>query len=126
MEGNMAGRTRGSGPRGEHDREGFIALVAGTAESLVRNEGFRALGMRRLAAATESSQNGGGNRGLASSACASGSRLSFMMRRMAGRARRSYPKATSSIRHQEGRITARHGVIALTRQSLVWSRERRC
>ena len=47
----MAGKTRGTGPRGEHDREGFIALVAGTAESLVRNEGFRALGMRRLAAA---------------------------------------------------------------------------
>ncbi|GJE68983.1 hypothetical protein CHKEEEPN_0506 [Methylorubrum podarium] len=51
MAGNMAGKSRGSGPRGEHDREGFIALVAGTAESLVRNEGFRALGMRRLAAA---------------------------------------------------------------------------
>lgn len=47
----MAGRSRGSGPRGEHDREGFLALVAGAAESLVRNEGFRALGMRRLAAA---------------------------------------------------------------------------
>ncbi len=47
----MAGKARGSGPRGEHDREGFIALVAGAAESLVRNEGFRALGMRRLAAA---------------------------------------------------------------------------
>ena len=40
---------RGSGPRGEHDREGFIALVAQSAESLVRNEGLRALGMRRLA-----------------------------------------------------------------------------
>ena len=47
----MARTARGSGPRGEHDRAGFIALVAGTAESLVRNEGFRALGMRRLAAA---------------------------------------------------------------------------
>lgn len=47
----MTGKTRGTGPRGEHDREGFIALVAGTAESLVRNEGLRALGMRRLAAA---------------------------------------------------------------------------
>lgn len=48
---DSTGKTRGSGPRGEHDREGFIGLVAGTAESLVRNEGFRALGMRRLAAA---------------------------------------------------------------------------
>ncbi|BAU90142.1 TetR family transcriptional regulator [Methylorubrum populi] len=48
---DTTGKTRGSGPRGEHDREGFIALVAGAAESLVRNEGFRALGMRRLAAA---------------------------------------------------------------------------
>ncbi|MBB2960485.1 AcrR family transcriptional regulator [Methylobacterium sp. R2-1] len=48
---DLAGKARGSGPRGEHDREGFISLVAGTAESLVRNEGFRALGMRRLAAA---------------------------------------------------------------------------
>lgn len=48
---NSASKARGSGPRGEHDREGFIALVAGAAESLVRNEGYRALGMRRLAAA---------------------------------------------------------------------------
>jgi AcrR family transcriptional regulator len=48
---DSTGKTRGSGPRGEHDRESFIGLVAGTAESLVRNEGFRALGMRRLAAA---------------------------------------------------------------------------
>lgn len=48
---DSTGKTRGSGPRGEHDREGFIGLVAGTAESLVRHEGFRALGMRRLAAA---------------------------------------------------------------------------
>ena len=48
---DSTGKTRGSGPRGEHDREGFIALVAAAAESLVRNEGFRALGMRRLAAA---------------------------------------------------------------------------
>lgn len=47
----MTRKARGSGPRGEHDREGFIALVAAAAESLVRNEGFRALGMRRLAAA---------------------------------------------------------------------------
>ena len=42
---------RSSGPRGEHDRESFVALVAGTAEDLVRREGFRALGMRRLAGA---------------------------------------------------------------------------
>ena len=42
---------RGSGPRGEYDREGFTAMVAQAAESLVRNEGFRGLGMRRLAAA---------------------------------------------------------------------------
>ena len=47
----MARTARGSGPRGEHDRDGFVALVAGAAESLVRHEGFRALGMRRLAAA---------------------------------------------------------------------------
>ena len=47
----MTRKARGSGPRGEHDREGFIALVAAAAEGLVRNEGFRALGMRRLAAA---------------------------------------------------------------------------
>ena len=40
---------RSSGPRGEHDRDGFVALVASAAESLVRHEGFRALGMRRLA-----------------------------------------------------------------------------
>ncbi|GJE56071.1 TetR/AcrR family transcriptional regulator [Methylobacterium thuringiense] len=42
---------RAAGPRGEHDREGFIEMVAQAAESLVRNEGFRGLGMRRLAAA---------------------------------------------------------------------------
>ena len=46
-----SGRKRNSGPRGEHDRGGFIAHVAQAAESLVRNEGLRALGMRRLAAA---------------------------------------------------------------------------
>ncbi|GLS43351.1 AcrR family transcriptional regulator [Methylobacterium brachythecii] len=42
---------RAAGPRGEHDREGFTEMVAQAAESLVRNEGFRGLGMRRLAAA---------------------------------------------------------------------------
>ncbi|GJE25577.1 TetR/AcrR family transcriptional regulator [Methylobacterium organophilum] len=42
---------RGAGPRNEYDRKGFIAVVAQAAESLVRHEGFRALGMRRLAAA---------------------------------------------------------------------------
>jgi AcrR family transcriptional regulator len=42
---------RSSGPRGEHDRDGFVALVASAAESLVRHEGFRALGMRRVASA---------------------------------------------------------------------------
>lgn len=42
---------RAAGPRGEHDREGFTEMVAQAAESLVRNEGFRAFGMRRLAAA---------------------------------------------------------------------------
>lgn len=47
----MAKKRTGTGPRGEHDREGFIAMVAGAAEHIVRNEGFRGLGMRRLAAA---------------------------------------------------------------------------
>lgn len=41
---------RGSGPRGEFDRAGFQERVAETAERLVRAEGLRALGMRRLAA----------------------------------------------------------------------------
>lgn len=44
-------KKRTTGPRGEHDRDGFTVLVAQAAESLVRNEGLRALGMRRLAAA---------------------------------------------------------------------------
>lgn len=44
-------KRKSSGPRGEHDREGFAAMTAQAAESIVRNEGFRALGMRRLAAA---------------------------------------------------------------------------
>lgn len=39
------------GPRGEHDREGFAVLVAEAAERIVRTDGARALGMRRLAAA---------------------------------------------------------------------------
>ena len=47
----MATSKKGTGPRGEHDREGFTAMTAQAAESIVRNEGFRALGMRRLAAA---------------------------------------------------------------------------
>ncbi len=51
MAGKMAKAKRGSGPRGEYDREGFTNLVAQAAESIVRHEGFRALGMRRLAAA---------------------------------------------------------------------------
>lgn len=42
---------RGRGPRGEHDRAAFAALVAEAAEGIVRAEGTRALGMRRLAAA---------------------------------------------------------------------------
>ncbi|MGU3536303.1 TetR/AcrR family transcriptional regulator [Methylobacterium sp. A54F] len=46
----MAGR-RSAGPRGEHDRAGFIDLVAGAAEDIVRGQGARALGMRPLAAA---------------------------------------------------------------------------
>lgn len=40
---------RGSGPRGEHNREEFAVLVTKAAEGLVRNEGLRGLGMRRLA-----------------------------------------------------------------------------
>ena len=42
---------RGTGPRGDHNREEFQALVAKAAEGLVRQEGLRGLGMRRLAAA---------------------------------------------------------------------------
>ncbi|GJD93813.1 hypothetical protein OCOJLMKI_1011 [Methylobacterium iners] len=42
---------RGTGPRGEHNRAEFTALVAGAAEDLVRRDGLRGLGMRRLAAA---------------------------------------------------------------------------
>ena len=42
---------RASGPRGEHDRAAFADLVAEAAERIVRAEGGRALGMRRLAAA---------------------------------------------------------------------------
>lgn len=40
---------RGAGPRGEHNREEFATLVTGAAEELVRSEGLRGLGMRRLA-----------------------------------------------------------------------------
>ena len=40
---------RGTGPRGEHSREEFAALVTKAAEGLVRAEGLRGLGMRRLA-----------------------------------------------------------------------------
>ncbi|MBX9933812.1 MAG: WHG domain-containing protein [Methylobacterium sp.] len=42
---------RGTGPRGEHSRDEFAALVTKAAESLVRAEGPRGLGMRRLAQA---------------------------------------------------------------------------
>ena len=49
--GAPAGAARGAGPRGEHDREGFLALVTDAAEAIVRADGLRALGMRRLAAA---------------------------------------------------------------------------
>ncbi|GJD57062.1 TetR/AcrR family transcriptional regulator [Methylobacterium dankookense] len=44
-------RTRAAGPRGEHDRAGFQALVAAAAEGIVRESGLRGLGMRPLAAA---------------------------------------------------------------------------
>lgn len=40
---------RGTGPRGEHNRDEFLALVTKAAEGLVRREGLRGLGMRRLA-----------------------------------------------------------------------------
>lgn len=40
---------RGTGPRGEHNRDEFLALVTRAAEGLVRREGLRGLGMRRLA-----------------------------------------------------------------------------
>jgi AcrR family transcriptional regulator len=40
---------RGTGPRGEHNRDEFLALVTKAAEGLVRGEGLRGLGMRRLA-----------------------------------------------------------------------------
>ncbi len=39
------------GPRGEHSRDEFVALVLDTAETIGRAEGLRGLGMRRLAAA---------------------------------------------------------------------------
>lgn len=42
---------RGTGPRGEHNREEFLGLVTKAAESLVRHDGLRGLGMRRLAGA---------------------------------------------------------------------------
>lgn len=41
---------RGTGPRGDHNREEFQSLVTKAAEGLVRQEGLRGLGMRRLAA----------------------------------------------------------------------------
>lgn len=40
---------RGTGPRGEHNRDEFLSLVTKAAEGLVRREGLRGLGMRRLA-----------------------------------------------------------------------------
>ena len=39
------------GPRGEHSRDQFRALVVEAAEGIARQEGLRGLGMRRLAAA---------------------------------------------------------------------------
>lgn len=45
---NAAGK-RGSGPRGEHNRAEFADLVTAAAEDLVRSEGLRGLGMRRIA-----------------------------------------------------------------------------
>ncbi|GJD72315.1 TetR/AcrR family transcriptional regulator [Methylobacterium goesingense] len=42
-------KKRGTGPRGEHDRDAFLDLVTRAAEGLVRREGLRGLGMRRLA-----------------------------------------------------------------------------
>ncbi len=38
------------GPRGEHSREEFVALVIDAAETIGRAEGLRGLGMRRIAA----------------------------------------------------------------------------
>ena len=49
--GAAAAAKRGTGPRGEHNRAEFTALVAGKAEDLVRRDGLRGLGMRRLAGA---------------------------------------------------------------------------
>ena len=39
------------GPRGEHSREEFLALVTDAAEAIARAEGLRGLGMRRVASA---------------------------------------------------------------------------
>ena len=39
------------GPRGEHSRDEFRALVVEAAEAIAQREGLRGLGMRRLAAA---------------------------------------------------------------------------
>ena len=39
------------GPRGEHSREEFVALVIDAAEAIGRTDGLRGLGMRRIAAA---------------------------------------------------------------------------
>lgn len=49
--GRVRSARRAPGPRGEHDRAAFAALVAEAAEGIVRTEGARALGMRRLAGA---------------------------------------------------------------------------
>lgn len=51
MTGGRRGTERHAGPRGELDREGFVALVVTAAEAIAREEGLRGLGMRRLAAA---------------------------------------------------------------------------
>lgn len=39
------------GPRGEHSREEFLALVVDAAEAIASRDGLRGLGMRRVAAA---------------------------------------------------------------------------
>ena len=46
-----SGQTVRAGPRGEHDRDAFVALTVAAAERLVRADGLRGLGMRPLASA---------------------------------------------------------------------------
>jgi AcrR family transcriptional regulator len=40
-----------AGPRGEHNRDEFVALVTDAAEAIAANEGLRGLGLRRIAGA---------------------------------------------------------------------------